>query len=174
MRKGDKRWIAVAVLVAMAGTGALVLRHRRGEQAARQRSADGPTLRGLAASDVGTPLLPETKEQIEAEVKSSLVAWRQAILLRDADTVVTLDRAFLASPERYRAAFEAAVKTETDERVRAFCTRELGKFKNPGLAGLFQKLLADKSQFVRQNAAWALGELATQDEGRTAARQAAA
>src|SRR5262245_15258218 len=136
MRKGDKRWIAVALLVVMAGTGALLLRHRRGEQAVRLRAADGPKLRGLAASDVGTPLLPETKEQIDAEVKSSLAAWRQAILVRDADTVGTLDRAFLASPERYRAALEAAAKTETDERVRAFCTRELGKFKNPALAGL--------------------------------------
>ena len=104
----------------------------------------------------------------------SLSAWRQAILVRDADAVLKLDRAFLATPDRYRAALEISAKSEADERVRAFSTRVLGKFKNPALAEVFETLLADKSQFVRQNAAWALGELAAQDEGRAAARRAVA
>ncbi|HEY7371704.1 MAG TPA: HEAT repeat domain-containing protein [Polyangia bacterium] len=178
MPNGIKAWIAGAIAVALLGAGALILRHTRSQQQAlRQRSADGPTSRGLAASDFGTPALPplpETKEQIAAEVTTSLGAWRQAILVKDAETVMTLDRAFLASPDRYRVALAESAKAERDERVRAFSTRELGKYKNPALAGLFQTQLADKSAYVRQNAAWALGELAAQDDGRTAALRAVA
>jgi HEAT repeat protein len=178
MLKGDKRWIAAGLLAVAAGMGAFaLLHHRRSEQAMRQRAADDPRSRGLAASDVSAPAwpaVPETKEQIEAEVTRSLAAWRQAILVRDADTVIALDRAFLAAPDRYRAALEASAKTETDERVRAFSTRELGKYRNPAHAPLFEALLADKSPFVRQNAAWGLGELAAQDDGRAAARRAVA
>ena len=48
----------------------------------------------------------------------------------------------------------------------------LGKLKDPALAGLYKELLADKSPFVRQNAAWALGELAADADGRAAARDA--
>jgi HEAT repeat protein len=175
MRKGDKRWIALGLLVLVTGGGGLFLRHQRAEEATRLRAADGSTLRGLEAAPVATPTWkPETPEEIAAEVSRSLAAWRQAILVKDADTVVNLDRAFLGAPDRYRAALEISAKSDADERVRAFSTRVLGKLKTPALAPLFATLLADKSQFVRQNAAWALGELAAQEEGRLAARQAAA
>jgi HEAT repeat protein len=50
----------------------------------------------------------------------------------------------------------------------------LGKLKSAALADVFETLLADKSPFVRQNAAWALGELAADADGRTAARRAVA
>jgi len=175
MSRGDKRWLLVGLLVLGTGAGAIAVRRHRGEQASRQREAGGPTLRGLAASD-GTATLPtpQTKEQIEAEVASALAAWRQEILVKDADAVIALDRAFIGSPDRYRAALEVSAKNESDERVRAFSTRELGKYKAPALAPLFEAQLGDRSPFVRQNAAWALGELAAQDEGRTAARRAAA
>ena len=56
--------------------------------------------------------------------------------------------------------------------MRAFSTRVLGKMKNVALVEDFQRLLADKSPFVRQNAAWALGELATRPGGREAAEAA--
>jgi len=176
MSRGDKRWIAIGLLVCATGAGVLVLRRQRAEIAVRQGAPTGPTLRGLAAAD-GMPTLPavpETREQIAREVDSSLATWRQAIQDRNADAVVALDSAFLASPDRYRAPLEQSAKTDTDDRVRAFSTRELGKYKNPALAGLFEAQLADKSPYVRQNAAWALGELAAQDEGRAAARRAAA
>src|SRR5689334_5978783 len=103
MRRVTKAWIAGGVTVALIGSAALILRHRRDqEQALRQRSAAGPTSRGLAASDFGTPSLapaPQTNEQIAAEVTTSLGAWRQAILVKDADAVIALDHAFLASPD---------------------------------------------------------------------------
>ena len=42
MSKGHKqRWIAAGLLVLVTGTGALVLRERRAEQAMRLRGADG-------------------------------------------------------------------------------------------------------------------------------------
>jgi HEAT repeat protein len=175
MSKGDKRLIAVGLLVAVTGGGLLFFRHQRAEQAIRLRAADGSTLRGLEASPSEPPTWkPETREEIAAEVDQSLTAWRQAILAKDAEAVQRLDRAFLSAPDRYRAALEISAKNESDERVRAFSTRVLGKLKTPALAEVFETLLADKSQFVRQNAAWALGELAAQEEGRAAARRAVA
>jgi HEAT repeat protein len=177
MRKGNKRLMVAGALVVAAGAAGLLARHRGGELAVRQRAHDGPSFRGLAATDVSAPALPaaapETGDQIAAEVTRALESWREAILAKDADSVMLLDRAFLAAPDRYRAALEASAKGERDERVRAFSTRELGKYKNPQLAALFEALLADRSPFVRQNAAWALGELAAQDDGRAAARHAA-
>ena len=176
MSSGDKRWIGVGLLVVVTLAGGLAFRRHRAQQVARLAAPDAPTLRGLAAGDVGAPALPsapESKERIAAEVTTSLAAWRQAILIKNAEGVVALDRAFLASPDRYRAALAESATGESDERVRAFSTRELGKYKNPALAELFERQLADKSPFVRQNAAWALGELAAQDDGREAARQAA-
>ena len=139
-----------------------------------------PTARPLAGyrkPDRGTqPEWPrqETEAEIAKEVETSLVTWRQAILDKNAEVVQSLDRAFLSSPDRYRPALEKSARGDADGRVRAFSTRVLGKQKNATLAPLFQTLLADKSPFVRQNAAWALGELAALDDGRVAARHAVA
>ena len=52
-----------------------------------------------------------------------------------------------------------SAEKDDNERVRAFSTRVLGKLKNPDEAPLYRRLLTDKSPYVRQNAAWALGEL---------------
>ena len=178
MSKGHKRrWIAAGLLVVVTGTGVLVLRDRRAGQAIRLRGADGSTQRGLEAAHGGTtPAWPrqETEAQIAQEVDTSMAAWRQAILDKNAETVQSLDRAFLSSPERYRSALEKSARSDADGRVRAFSTRVLGKQKSPALAPLFEALLADNSPFVRQNAAWALGELAVLDDGRVAARHAVA
>jgi HEAT repeat protein len=178
MSKGHKRrWIAAGLLVLVTGTGALVLRDRRAGQAIRLRGADGSTQRGLEAEPGGTPPAwprQESEAQIAQEVDTSLAAWRQAILDKNADVVQSLDRVFLSSPERYRSALEKSARSDADGRVRAFSTRVLGKQKSAALAPLFETLLADKSPFVRQNAAWALGELAVLDDGRVAARHAVA
>ena len=64
--------------------------------------------------------------------------------------------------------------TDPNERVRAFSTRVLGKLRQPALADAFEQLLEDGSPFVRQNAAWALGELGADADGRAAARHALA
>ena len=178
MSRGHKqRWIAAGLLVLVTGTGVLVLRERRAEQAMRLRGADGSTQRGLEAGRGETPpVWPRqlTEAEIAQEVDTSLASWRQAILDKNAEVVQSLDRAFLSSPERYRSALEKSARSDADGRVRAFSTRVLGKQKNAALAPLFETLLADKSPFVRQNAAWALGELAVLDDGRVAARHAVA
>ena len=66
---------------------------------------------------------------------------------------------FRQTPARYTAALAASAEGDGNERVRAFSTRVLGKLKNAAEAPLYQRLLTDKSPYVRQNAAWALGEL---------------
>ena len=66
---------------------------------------------------------------------------------------------FKQDPDRYREALEKSAQHDETERVRAFSTRVLGKMKNPDEALLFKHLLADSSPYVRQNAAWGLGEL---------------
>jgi len=111
---------------------------------------------------------------VAKEVAAVLSSWRNAILEKDADTVVRLDLTFLEEPEHYAAALVDSARTDSNERVRAFSTRELGKFARADLADLFGQLLADPSPYVRQNAAWALGELARAPEGRVAAESALA
>lgn len=176
MSRNHKWAIAAGLAVVLVGVGALVLREQHANRAVQLRAADGSSLRKLEAEPATVPVLPvpETPEMIAQDVTASLAAWRQAILVRDADAVVRLDRAFVNDPTRYRAALVESARSETDERVRAFSTRVLGKQKNAALADLFEALLADKSAFVRQNAAWALGELAADADGRQAARRAVA
>jgi glucose dehydrogenase len=103
-----------------------------------------------------------------------MTSWRTAILVRDADAVLALDREFVGAPDRYGEALIACAQTDSDERVRAFCTRVLGKFKSADRAVLFERLLTDKSPYVRQNAAWALGELAETTNGHIVTRHALA
>jgi len=178
MSRGDKRWIITGLAVALATGGALVVRHTT--QASRRASADRAAsainfgASGSGLSEPVAPTVPETPESIQAEVEQSVSSWRAAILARNADTVVALDAAFRASPARYSVALRKLATSDTDERVRAFATRALGKLREPALAGVFEELLGDKSPFVRQNAAWALGELAAVDDGRAAARRAVA
>ena len=119
-------------------------------------------------------VVAETPESIAVEVDKSLGAWRDAILARNAESVVALDAEFRAAPQRYVPALRKSATGDADERVRAFSTRVLGKLKDATLAGLYKDLLADKSPFVRQNAAWALGELAADADGKAAARLAVA
>lgn len=97
-------------------------------------------------------------------------SWRNAIINKDADTVVSLDQAFLADPARFRDALIESAKSDAEPRVRAFSTRVLGKFSDPNLAPVFAGLLADRSPYVRGNGAWALGELGANSAGRSAAR----
>lgn len=189
MLKGRKLWIAAGVSVSLIGAGVVIFRHGGHDKApAGEQAAADPTdkWRGFAA---GVPGMPgsdpqggphappvtaaspaEQKQQLELAVSS----WRNAILTKDADTVVTLDRAFTENPVRFGPELEKMAQSDENERVRAFSTRVLGKLRAPQLAELFQKLLDDKSPYVRQNAAWSLGELGARPEGREAAQRAVA
>jgi HEAT repeat protein len=99
-------------------------------------------------------------------------AWRIAIINKDADPVVAIDQGFLAEPARFRDALIDSAERDAEPRVRAFSTRVLGKFKDPSVVPVFQRLLGNDSQYVRGNAAWALGELHHATGGQAAARPA--
>lgn len=165
MSRGDKRWIVAGSLAALAGGGWLAIHERPG---ARRHTATadrvpGDGFQGFSSrpfSGVGAaPAAPETPEMIAHEVDGVMGRWRTAILVKDAPTVVALDLTFRQQPERFTPALEKSAEAEENERVRAFSTRVLGKLKNAALAPLYRRLLSDKSPYVRQNAAWALGEL---------------
>ncbi|HEY0707130.1 MAG TPA: HEAT repeat domain-containing protein [Polyangia bacterium] len=98
--------------------------------------------------------------------------WRTAIINKDAEPVVAIDQGFLDQPARFRDALIESAQTDAEPRVRAFSTRVLGKFKDPTVAPAFTRLLGNPSEYVRGNAAWALGELHHASGGREAARPA--
>jgi hypothetical protein len=99
--------------------------------------------------------------------------WRQAILERRPEEILDLDQDFALEPAHYGPLLELSAGNDPDDRVRAFSTRVLGKYKNVAAANVFDRLLSDRSEFVRQNAAWALGELAARPTGREAANRSA-
>ena len=184
MLRRQKRWGAAGAAVLVVGATALWLRHRRRTVRHRARSVgDGSVAprdrwRGFEAGvDVPGPSRdagmrapnPYSKEVTPDQVGAAMAAWRQAILEKRTEQVVALDGAFALLPARYGPELVKVAETDPDERVRAFSTRVLGKMKNLELVEDFQRLLADKSPFVRQNAAWALGELAARPGGREAA-----
>jgi hypothetical protein len=168
MSRGNKRWIVAGSIVALAGLGLFALhdrgptgRHLFGRDQANEDKFQGFSSRPFSASgaDLPAPAPPETPEMIAHQVAGVMGQWRSAILLKDAPTVIALDMTFRQMPDRYAGALAKSAQADENERVRAFSTRVLGKFKNPAEAPLYERLLADKSPFVRQNAAWALGEL---------------
>lgn len=179
-----KRLFAAAASVLLAGAGALVIRHRRHAEAPAayeepSREVQRDRWRGFAAGvDVPAPTAggagpsrfdPASERVSPEQVAAAMTEWREAILQKRAEQVIRLDQAFSLLPGRYGPELVRMAETDSDERVRAFCARVLGKMKNPALVEDFQRMLADKSPFVRQNAAWALGELARRPGGKEAA-----
>ena len=183
MPRGNIRWVAAGSLIALAGVGFLVARHAGHGGSHFKDEATGDGFHGFSTRPFSNtpepPPPPETPDQVAHQVDNLMVRWRGAILNKDAPTVVSCDMEFMQRPDRYREALEKSAQSEQDERVRAFSTRVLGKMKNPAEAALFKRLLADPSPFVRQNAAWSLGELgggasgAVADLRRARARDAA-
>jgi len=174
--------------VLIVGTAGLWLRHRHHAPAGpggavgadespapRERWAGFESGRDVPAptSGAGAPAPdPFSKDVTPSQVGDAMEAWRKAILEKRAPDVLSLDEAFALLPGRYGPALLRLAETDPDERVRAFSTRVLGKMKNAALVDDYRRLLDDKSPFVRQNAAWALGELAHRPGGREAAEGA--
>lgn len=111
-----------------------------------------------AAAGSAVPAPPE--EPIAERVKPLMQEWRNAIIRKDADMVMNLDRAFTDHPREFLSALMASAENDPEERVRSFSTRVLGKLRAPESTESLRKLLADRSEYVRFNAAWALGQLA--------------
>jgi HEAT repeat protein len=149
------------IVLASLGGGALLLR-RSWER--REGAPADPNGAGVPSS-ASAPRGPADATQPAAAVTAALQAWRAAIRGRDSEAVLSLDRTFRERPAAYAAALADSAQHDPDERVRAFSTRVLGKLKDPGNAALFEVLLDDASVFVRQNAAWAIGELAEDGPG---------
>lgn len=166
MSRGDKRRIIAGSVVVLTGLGWFALRDRSaswrhpfGSDQANADKFQGFSSRPFASAGAELPPAPETPEVIAKEVEGTMGRWRTAILVKDAPSVVALDLTFRQKPDRYTAALATSAESDGNERVRAFSTRVLGKLKNSAETPLYQRLLADHSPFVRQNAAWALGEL---------------
>jgi hypothetical protein len=165
MSRGDKRWIVAGSIAVLAAGGWIAMRGRSGARRgpALAERAPGDGFQGFASrpfSGVGSSATAvESPETVAQQVDAVLGRWRTAILLKDASTVIALDLTFRQMPARFTPALEKSAETDQNERVRAFSTRVLGKLKSAAEAPLYQRLLADKSPYVRQNAAWALGEL---------------
>jgi HEAT repeats len=168
MARGNRRWIAVGAIVALAGLGWFALCDRGAARRPASASDDpgAERFQGFSSrpfSGVGSSgpagVVAETPEAAAAQVDGVMGRWRSAILVKDAPTVIALDMTFRQAPERFTPALAKSAETDQNERVRAFSTRVLGKLKNADEAPLYKRLLDDKSPYVRQNAAWALGEL---------------
>jgi hypothetical protein len=139
----------------------------------------GPASRAPATPDPGPPRLtqelphpPPPADPVDAAltpVPQIMAVWRSAILSRNADEVLASDAIFLEDPGRYREALVTSAQTDSEGQVRAFSTRVLGKFKDRTLVPAFRQMLLDQHRYVRENAAWALGEM----QGREAARDLA-
>jgi HEAT repeat protein len=100
-----------------------------------------------------------TSEQVASVIKS----WHAAIVTKNAETVETLDREFAARPGEFVAALIDNAQSDSEERVRSFSTRVLGKLRRPESVEALRQLCKDSSQYVRFNAVWALGELNDRD-----------
>jgi hypothetical protein len=166
MSRGDRWWIVAGSFVVLTGLGWLAVRERGASW--RHPFSSGPakddrfqgfSSRPFTGAGPGLPPAPETPEMIAKQVEGAIDRWRTAIVLKDAASVIALDLTFRERPDRYTAALAISAETDGNERVRAFSTRVLGKFKAAAEAPLYRRLLTDKSPYVRQNAAWALGEL---------------
>jgi len=99
----------------------------------------------------------------EAATAEAMQSWQFAIKNRNAELVEAVDRTFATHPITFIPLLMTSARTDTDERVRAFSTRVLGKLRATESVSLMRDLLADKSEYVRYNAAWALGEFVDHD-----------
>lgn len=170
-----KIWIAGAVafaivcaLVAWRGLGEGVFYGRRGS-AESGSGAMGP---------VGVPVprlqvdphsivdpLPQFNDVANAppwgpeQLAGTMKDWRAAILNKNAEAVERIDDLFAASPDVFRKELETSAQKDADPRVRAFSTRVLGNAKRAEAIPTLRLCLKDTSEYVRANAAWALGQL---------------
>jgi hypothetical protein len=186
MTTGPKLWIAggTGVLLVVGAVFVFRARHAAEGEAAREEAAEDRDRRwrGFAAGIPGIPAdndlsatedKPAQAARVAEQVTGAMDSWRQAILSKDPSTVLSLDAGFRGNPGRFAPALVKLAATDENERVRAFSTRVLGKLEAPALAAMFADLLEDRSPYVRQNAAWALGELGARPDGREAAQRAA-
>ena len=121
--------------------------------------ADVPPLPNFVTpGEAGEPDGPLTAPQI-AQVMQD---WQKAVVARNAEIVEKLDNQFRNRPEEFLPALIDCALVNTVPQVRAFCTRVLGNLRRPEAIPGLHKMVSDRHEYVRLNAAWALGELKDQ------------
>jgi hypothetical protein len=154
--------IAVGCALVLAALVTAKFLSRNQDPGAGKSGADGTGLPRFAtgAQPGGTPnLLTGGAPVDDKAVHQVMQQWRSSILDRDADGVLACDNLFREHPRSFGPPLRDSAAQDGDERVRAFSTRVLGKLRDPALAPFFLERLQDPSAFVRENGAWALGEL---------------
>lgn len=107
----------------------------------------------------GTPVAADASAP-KPPMDPVIVTWRNAIRQRRAQEVTSCQNAFLSHRDRFHPLLVDLVRTDKVWRIRSFTTRVLGRMKVKGDGPLLVQLLAtDENEYVRANAAWALGEL---------------
>src|SRR4051812_16814929 len=117
MLNRQKRRGAAGAAILLVGAGGLLLwhRHRGAERSAMDDSPESPARRERwvgfeagrdvprAVADAGLPPLPDpsSKDVTPGQVSGAMATWRQAILEKHADEVLSLDRTFALLPGRY-------------------------------------------------------------------------
>ena len=180
MPRGHKRWIIAGLAVVLATSAAVVV--LRTTKPGRDRAnAD----RAGTAIDFGARRTwsgrRTARQSSLRRPRASRPRWTgrsaRGVTRSSPGTWRRCSRSMLRSPRRPRATCPPcaspppAMQRNACARSRRACSASSRIRRWPGV---FEELLADKSPFVRQNAAWALGELAAVDDGRAAARHAVA
>ncbi len=118
------------------------------------------------ASDTVRTTAPRTPEPVTrppaATAAEAIVRdWRTAILTRNRNGIEGNLRSLRAlGDEESTPRLLELSRRDPDDRVRAFATRALGQMRDPAhTAHFLERLEEDRSPFVRENAAWSLGEL---------------
>jgi hypothetical protein len=162
------RWPLWGVLgVSILVLGSALYRWSQGSGApsapARPTTPSGSGSVGASADSaaVSSTPAPAPSEAVQQKPKEPLYdLWRSAILTKNAQQVLAVERSFLGDRARFHDGLAGLAENDGEERVRSFSIRVLGKFAMAGDVDLFTRLLEnDPSPYVRQNAAWALGEL---------------
>jgi hypothetical protein len=156
-----KKWKVTAALAAAGTIAAAVM-------VVRFAGSDRPE--GNEAQSTGAPRFQHGQPYPEVaagagdispqqQIQNVVEVWRQAIKNKQAEQVLECDRIFQDAPTKFSDPLRYLAKNDREDRVRAFSTRVLGKFKDPANAELFRELLKDPHQYVRSNAAWGLSQL---------------
>jgi hypothetical protein len=155
------RWkvaAALAVAGAIAAALTIVAIGSRDSRRADQGQTAGPP--GFQSSPAHLEVPADIGDlSPQRQIQNVMDVWRQAIVAKDQDKVLECDRIFQDAPGKFSDPLRYSARNDSEDRVRAFSTRVLGKFKDPANAELFRALLKDPHQYVRSNATWGLGQL---------------
>ena len=104
--------------------------------------------------------MDDTVNEKERQIGRLFNIWRQAVRTRNISQINQLDSQIKGCGDEAIPFLTKLAKEDTNERVRAFAVRILGRMNLATLSSLFTELLKnDTSAFVRENCCWALGQL---------------